>query len=155
MNWDAIGAIGEIIGAGAVVFSLVYLSIQIQRQAAESRAAAAHEIAHAFRESVAVFSNSEMADLFLKGHSDVDSLSEKEKLQLITSVQRVLRVWEEAFVMHRKGRLEADLWEPMISQYCSLLATPVIQYVWKARKSYYNNEFRSFVDSLDPTDYII
>lgn len=30
MNWDALGAIGEIVGAGAVVVTLVYLSVQIR-----------------------------------------------------------------------------------------------------------------------------
>jgi hypothetical protein len=32
MNWDAIGAIGEIAGAVAVFGSLVYLAIQIKGQ---------------------------------------------------------------------------------------------------------------------------
>tara|TARA_B110000858_G_scaffold89247_1_gene103084 strand:- start:5179 stop:5370 length:192 start_codon:yes stop_codon:yes gene_type:complete len=31
MNWDAISAIGEIIGATAVVVSLVYLAVQIRQ----------------------------------------------------------------------------------------------------------------------------
>jgi hypothetical protein len=31
MNWDAIGAIGEIVGAIAVVATLVYLSVQTTR----------------------------------------------------------------------------------------------------------------------------
>jgi len=30
MNWDAIGAIGEIVGALAVVLSLIYLATQIR-----------------------------------------------------------------------------------------------------------------------------
>lgn len=30
MNWDAIGAVGEITGASAVVVSLVYLALQIR-----------------------------------------------------------------------------------------------------------------------------
>ena len=33
MNWDAIGAIGEIVGAAAVVATLVYLSRQVQLNA--------------------------------------------------------------------------------------------------------------------------
>lgn len=32
MNWDAIGAVGEIVGALAVVISLVYLASQIRIQ---------------------------------------------------------------------------------------------------------------------------
>jgi hypothetical protein len=37
MNWDAIGAVGEIVGAGAVVATLIYLSVQMRlsRQATE------------------------------------------------------------------------------------------------------------------------
>ena len=31
MNWDAIGAVGEILGAGAVVATLLYLSVQIRQ----------------------------------------------------------------------------------------------------------------------------
>ena len=33
MNWEAIGAIGEIVGAGAVVASLLYLAIQTRSNA--------------------------------------------------------------------------------------------------------------------------
>ena len=35
MNWDAIGAIGEIVGAIAVVATLAYLAIQTRHSAAE------------------------------------------------------------------------------------------------------------------------
>ncbi len=48
MNWDAIGAVGEIVGALAVVVSLVYLAIQVRRQNRESSMLAMHEISQAF-----------------------------------------------------------------------------------------------------------
>jgi len=32
MNWDAIGAVGEILGALAVVISIAYLSFQTPRE---------------------------------------------------------------------------------------------------------------------------
>ncbi len=44
MNWDAIGAIGEIVGAAAVFASLVYLAMQILNQNRESRMSAMHDI---------------------------------------------------------------------------------------------------------------
>jgi hypothetical protein len=31
MNWEAIGAIAELVGAGAVVLTLIYLSIQLRQ----------------------------------------------------------------------------------------------------------------------------
>ena len=31
MNWEAIGAVGEVLGAVAVVLTLIYLSLQIRQ----------------------------------------------------------------------------------------------------------------------------
>ena len=39
MNWEIAGAIGEIVGAMAVVLSLVYLAAQIRVQTRESKLA--------------------------------------------------------------------------------------------------------------------
>lgn len=33
MNWDAIGSLGEVIGAGAVLVTLIYLSLQVRHSA--------------------------------------------------------------------------------------------------------------------------
>ena len=38
MNWDAVGAIGEIVGAAAVVITLFYLGTQIRHANALARA---------------------------------------------------------------------------------------------------------------------
>ncbi len=40
MNWDAIGAIGEIVGTAAVVASLLYLAVQTRSNARSLRAKA-------------------------------------------------------------------------------------------------------------------
>ena len=59
MNWDAIGAVGEIIGALAVVASLVYQAIQICSQNRETRMLAVHALrASASSEAAAVASTS-------------------------------------------------------------------------------------------------
>lgn len=40
MNWEALGALGEIAGAMAVIVTLVYLSVQIRQNTKASRVAA-------------------------------------------------------------------------------------------------------------------
>ncbi len=44
MNWDAIGAVGEILGAIAVVVSLVYLATQINTSNKAVRQSSLHEL---------------------------------------------------------------------------------------------------------------
>ena len=51
MNWDAIGAIGENVGALGVILSLIYLASQIRMQNRESRLAAATEWTNQWNES--------------------------------------------------------------------------------------------------------
>ncbi|MFT4815649.1 MAG: hypothetical protein ACI9IQ_001142, partial [Cyclobacteriaceae bacterium] len=38
MNWDAIGALGEVAGALVVIISVVYLASQVRQNTAVSRA---------------------------------------------------------------------------------------------------------------------
>ena len=66
MNWDAIGAIGEIVGAAAVVVTLIYVAVQVRQntksmdeslelalaQAYENRSQAAAEHFIQMRDSV-------------------------------------------------------------------------------------------------------
>ncbi|MEN8374780.1 MAG: hypothetical protein ABFS34_04970 [Gemmatimonadota bacterium] len=155
MNWEAIGAIGESLGAVAVVISLAYLAVQIRTQNDESRRAAMHEISVGFRESICTFTDARMADLFTRTNRGDDSLTDAETLQLIVGIQRVFRVWEEAHGHYVHGRLAPDIWEAMLRQYASYLAAPGFQMVWRLRKNFYNEAFRTFVDELPRTEYTI
>jgi hypothetical protein len=44
MNWEAIGAIGELFGALAVVLTLIYLATQVRQNTLAMRVAAKQEI---------------------------------------------------------------------------------------------------------------
>jgi hypothetical protein len=153
MNWDAIGAIGEIVGAIAVVVSLVYLAIQIRGQNRESRLAAMHEIAVAYRESNIPFADANLADILVRAHHDTTQLTEAEILQLIVSVQGVFRVWEEAYYQNKAGRLDEHLWAAILREYSSYLSAAGFDFVWQLRKDGHNDEFRLFVDSLPKPEY--
>ena len=153
MNWEAVSAIAEVLGAIAVVVSLVYLALQIRAQNLEARVAAMHEISVGFRDSISTFANPQMAELFTRSNKSELSLTDAEMLQLVVGIQRIFRVWEEAYGQHLQGRLDGDIWEAMIRQYSSYLAAPGFQRVWELRRSYYNNEFRKFVDELPRSEY--
>ena len=48
MNWDAIGAVGEILGAIAVVVSIGYLSIQIRSNTRAMKASGGFDATHSW-----------------------------------------------------------------------------------------------------------
>jgi len=83
MNWEAIGALGEIVGAIAVVASLVYLATQIRIQNRESKISSVHEITEAFRNSIIALQDSEKSEIWIRGISDFDDLEPPEKFSLL------------------------------------------------------------------------
>ena len=48
MNWDAIGACAEVVGAIGVVVSLVYLAIQVRSNTSALKAGASFETTHSW-----------------------------------------------------------------------------------------------------------
>jgi len=80
MNWEAIGAVGEIVGALATVLTLAYLALQIRQNTTSVKAASAGSFRSAQTDFNALISqNLETADLYYRGLEDPDSLSDLEK----------------------------------------------------------------------------
>jgi len=153
MNWDAIGAIGEIVGAAGVVVSLVYLAAQIRNQNRESRLAAMHEISSGFRVATSKLLDSGLTGIFVKAIEDFESLTDEERLKLIVGVTAIFRAWEEAFIQHDIGHLDDRAWKPMLSYYTFILSAPSARRVWEMRKEHFDDRFREFVDGLDLGQY--
>ena len=86
MNWDAIGAIGDMVAAAAVVVSLLYLAIQVRTQNREIRVSATHEILEAYRNVAIPFQSAEHARLFVKGNQDFECLEEWERIQIFAII---------------------------------------------------------------------
>lgn len=154
MNWTALSAISEIIGTGAVVISLLYLASQIRTQNREARIASVHDITDAFKRATSSLQSEELASVFARGSRGFESLSETEQIRFISIFHGLFRVWEEAFYRHQHGRLDEPIWSAINAQYAPYLSLPGIQSVWAIRKAAYNPDFREFVDSVKPVQYI-
>jgi hypothetical protein len=155
MNWDALGAVGEIVGAFGVVVSLLYLASQIRAQNRESRVASVHEIIEAFRGAITSFQDPQRAEVYTTALDGFSELKPAQRLQFISMVQGMLRVWEEAFYQHREDRLDDRTWKAMLAQYRDLMAADGFQKVWALRKHAYSEEFRDFVDTAGVGEYRI
>ena len=154
MNWTVLSALSEIVGTAAVVISLLYLASQIRIQNREARIASVHEITEAFRTATSSLQNAEMASIYARALHDFNTLSEAERLQFISFFQGLFRVWEEGFYHHQHGRLDKPIWNAMNAQYAPYLSLPGFQRVWSIRKHAYSPDFRKFVDSVQPGEYL-
>ena len=153
MNWEAIGAVGEILGALAVVVSLVYLASQIRVQNRESRVASVHEILEGFRTLMTVHQDHDRAAVWLTGIAGLENLSDVQRVQFFAITQHSMRLTEEAYFQRQAGRLDERLWTAFDAQNKDILTTKGVQEVWALRKHVFSNEFRDFIDSVEGGNY--
>lgn len=153
MNWEAISALAEVVGVIAIVVSLIYVAIQIRTQIRESRIAAMHEIAEAYRDAMKGLGDIEFLEIMDKAHQDFDSLTDPERIVLIVTYLSVFRVCEEAFIQFELGRLDKRYWDGMEKETKILLGVPSAERFWTMRHFLFDETFQQYVSSLQATDW--
>lgn len=149
MNWDAIGAVAELLGGIGVIASLVYLSVQIRQNTNSVRAAAAREVLHeAQRILIQISSDPELAELNRRGGADRSSLSDAERYRFDTLVLAALRNGESLFIQSKRGVLSDADWDGLRETIRLLLRTPGFQESIAEGRSQLNRDFALFLDSL-------
>ena len=107
MNWEAIGAIGEIIGALAVVITLAYLAIQIRQNNDLLRSESRQALVTNDITSLSV--NMKNSDVFTKFANEKE-LSEQEQMQLSFIFALDLRNREFEYFQYKHGLLDEETW---------------------------------------------
>jgi len=111
MNWNAIGAIGEIVGALAVFVTLVYLAKQLRENTASSKVATSWSMMSTFNVTHSqVFASRELAELSIKMFSG-DALDSVEAARVNSLVLGHLNGLVAAFEAHREDQLSPLIWE--------------------------------------------
>ena len=112
MNWDAIGAIGEIVGALAVVITLIYLAAQMKMNTTAVNRSASQAVLSGRGEAARFLANdADISDIFWKAGSDPDSLTEREWQRFILIANAAIRPIELAYLDRIAGRLSDEMWE--------------------------------------------
>jgi hypothetical protein len=153
VNWEAAGAIGEIIGAAAVVVSLIYLASQIRTQNREARAASVHQVMHEYSQAISSLHGPEMAEIWVRAHEDFDSLSPPERLRFIIYMMVAMRTFEDAYFQWREGRLEDDVWDSLVAPLRDLKSTEAFARFWQLRRHQIRLEFANYLDGLKDGTY--
>lgn len=146
MNWDAIGAVGEMVGASGVILSLVYLASQIRSQNTESRLAAVTEWTNQWNEWTASFADHpQLSELWVKGSADFHSLSQAESVQYAAHCGRFFRIAEGLHGQFSQGRLESRAWRGLARTLEDIALLPGVKTWWATRSLWYSDEFILFV----------
>ena len=147
MNWEAIGAIGEIIGAAAVVLTLGYLAVQIRQNTRVVRLSAFQTTTDRQHQwFVELARDPEVARVYSAGLVDPNSLNENERTRFDALVLMQMRNWEDVFLHHRRALVEDEVWAARYSGIKIFVKEPGMIWVWKRRKLMFTPVFREFME---------
>lgn len=150
MNWDAIGAIGEIVGALAVVITLFYLARQVRQNTTALKANANQALLDSYDSVMAAPRESEYgARIYQAALSDeLSGLSVAELAGIRAVIIRVVRVFEQAWIRRQAGMFSDAAWEGWVHHMRTLLGTHGFARGWRALRPMMNAEFAEWVDEL-------
>jgi hypothetical protein len=156
VNWEAIGAIGELVGAAGVILSLVYLAFQIRQNTRQAQGSMYDSIVS----SLATFdrpiaSDSLLARIFEEAIDDwagVDGVGRARVMHLLSTL---FKQFENVHYQHRQGTLEPELWLGWRQLMLSYYRRPGVQAWWSMRRGFYSASFREFLEHERPEEELL
>lgn len=147
MNWDAAGAVGEIIGAVAVVISVVYLAFQIRKQTDEAKLGATRELAEQSQQLLdRISSDLEFTEIYLKAVQNYKGLPDVERLWVALTFQRFFRVMEQQIYHIEKGNADPTYFDSFRRVFNEFLTYPGTQQWWPTASDLFSERFQNYVD---------
>jgi len=110
MNWDAIGAIGEILGATAVLVTLVYLARQISQNTDQSRLSSIQAVNASNDSAFEPIYIPENSAIFTKGQQSYVDLSEHDKQVFNMLMTRLIASFDATTYQYLHGAYDEELY---------------------------------------------
>ena len=161
MNWEAIGAIGEIVGAAGVVVTLLYLAVQVRlsRQATDvntqvNRAASAARSQDANSElNQLLASNAGLSELLSRAleQASFDGMSPAEVFRLHVLMRAAVQIMEATYFRYELGLLDSRIWMLRRSWTKSLIQLAPVSDWWAAEResSLFTKEFIAEIEGAE------
>ena len=152
MNWEAIGAIGDLVGAAAVVATLLYLVKQIKQNTESTKAfglqtwqsdSSAHWLTTA--------SNRELGRDGAAMQYDSRNLSDDSWIAVGCWLLNNFRQYQTTFLLHERGVVDDDLFTVEMRMAARNLQIPGIRQWWNAGgRNQMSPRFTEALEAFDP-----
>jgi hypothetical protein len=150
LNWEAIGATGEVLGSIAVVVTLAYLAIQIRQNTQSNRTAAIQTMAAQDSSWLSgVAQDGELSEILGRGWRDFAGLAPVEQGRFAALMSQVCRQYDSQLHLWRDGAIPEGLWTASLNTLRFVHAQTGFRQWWTSAKQLYSADFQALVDGLD------
>lgn len=149
MNWEAIGAIAESVGAFGVIATLIYLAIQIRSNTQENRLAATADISHEYNTFLQhITGDVELSRLWrIAVDGNAHDLTEDERSRAILVMGNINRILENAYMQYLAGRMESTSWHGYERLLLRGVNASIYPMYWQLRKGMHTEKYGELVET--------
>ncbi len=148
MNWEAIGAVGEIFGALAVFVSLVYLGVQTRQNTRALKSSAFHQVRESFSDvSLALVQDPSLITLLGRINKVDPSLTEEDIARYNFFLTTFLRRGESAYFQSSQGALEQESWFGIRQTIIRVLSNQHGRDFWDSESGRFTSEYVSALNT--------
>ncbi len=142
-------SIAEVIGAVAIVVSLIYVGVQVEDSTRAVRSATANETSAAlstwYRE---IGTDPEAGRVFLDGMTNPELLSREELFRFIFLAHSVILEFQAAFYLAQEGTLDLELQASITNTLLAVKDQPGMALYWEQRGNLFQPSFQTYFNAL-------
>jgi len=149
MNWEAIGAIGELVSAAAVFGSLVYLATQIRDSKRSDQIVVASQAASAIDEWIGqIVRDGDLYDLYRRGLIEYESLGREEKGRFAMLIMQFLRSVEAIWVHRKMDAIDPSIWITVELSIKAVIGSVGGTRAFNRQREVFRPEFANLIDEI-------
>jgi len=143
VNWEIIGTVAEMIGAGGVIASLIYLAVQIRQSTKVARAETTKDLYLASRTAIMEMASN---DALAKIWTDIRQFETIDIARRYAFYQSFFRLYELQFNLSKQGLLDDSIARSYTLIIRMFTKTIYFADYWNKARVEFNEEFAAYVD---------
>jgi len=146
MNWDALGAVGELVGSVGVVVTLAYFAVQTKNSSKAAQSNSTNQSRAAVQDVMGMIaSDGEAMAIYYTGMTEPASLDPQQQVRFDLFIFLQLRGTETMFWEHRDKLLSDDLWEAQWRAQQRVLSSRGGQESWLRQQDFVSTKFKDWI----------
>ena len=147
MNWDAVGAMGEILGGLAVVATIGYLAVQIRQNTSQQKREELVSIQHGQNDIVALLLDPRIAGAFVRTGSDCDP-SIEDRATCMSWVLQYINHFQIVLTLYQNGSIDEEHYQLWLGFAVAVVAPTGIRRWWEEENGRlsFQREVRDIID---------
>jgi hypothetical protein len=149
LNWDAIAAIAEAVGAAGVIATLAYLGLQVRQNTRAIRVQTYDSFVAQFRNwNEPMRADPEMTKRWAEMLNGIENVDPAERDHAVHVMYDFIRLAENLHYQYREGMVADSMWSGWECIYRAYLDAPGMRWYFSHRRAFFCVEFCEWVDEL-------